>query len=190
MVVAYSTVAQLGYVFLALPVVVSGSDLAAMVWYGVLYFVICHACAKAAAFLAAGTLINVVKHDRIAQLSGAAQHWPMVFMAFGMAGVNLIGLPPSGGFIGKWLMLQAMIGSGQWLLVLILIAGSLLAAGYIFRVLGIALQTPEDSRPPDPAPLQLTVTTMILAVLPMLLGVFSQLPFSLLAVGSPFGALP
>ncbi|MDJ0621607.1 MAG: proton-conducting transporter membrane subunit [Desulfocapsaceae bacterium] len=190
MVVAYSTVAQLGYVFLALPVVVSGSDLAAMVWYGVLYFVICHACAKTAAFLAAGTLINVVKHDRIAQLSGAAQHWPMVFMAFGMAGVNLIGLPPSGGFIGKWLMLQAMINSGQWLLVLILIAGSLLAAGYIFRVLGIALQTSEDSRPPVPAPLQLTLTTMILAVLPLLLGVFSQLPFSLLAVGSPFGALP
>ena len=190
MVVAYSTVAQLGYVFLALPVVMVNAELAAMVWYGVLYFVICHASAKAAAFLAAGTLIHVLKHDRIAQLPGAAQKWPMVFMAFGMAGVNLIGLPPSGGFIGKWLMLQAMIGAGQWLLVVILVTGSLLAAGYIFRVLGIALQTTEADLPVVPAPPQLTVMAMVLALLPLLLGVFSQLPFSLLAVGSPFGALP
>lgn len=190
MVVAYSTVAQLGYVFLALPAITAGPEQAAMVWYGVLYFIICHACAKAAAFLAAGSLLHVLKHDHIARLPGAALHWPVLFMAFGVAGVNLIGLPPSGGFIGKWLMLQAMVASGQWLLLLILIAGSLLAAGYIFRVLGVALQTPEATRPPVSEPLQLSVIAMILAVIPLLLGVFSHLPFSLLAVGSPFGALP
>jgi NADH:ubiquinone oxidoreductase subunit 2 (subunit N) len=87
-------------------------------------------------------------------------------------------------------MLQAMVASGQWLLLLILIAGSLLAAGYIFRVLGVALQTPEAEQPAVSAPLKMTVTAMVLAVIPLLLGVFSYLPFNLLAVGSPFGVLP
>ncbi|CAG0898493.1 unnamed protein product, partial [Cyprideis torosa] len=140
MVVAYSTVAQIGYVFLALPVIKSNPELRAMVWYGILYFVLCHACSKAAAFLAAGSLISFAQHDRIDSLSGAAARQPMVFMAIGLAGVNLIGLPPSGAFIGKWLMLQAMISSGNWFSVLVLIAGSLLAAGFcVSATTGISL---------------------------------------------------
>jgi formate hydrogenlyase subunit 3/multisubunit Na+/H+ antiporter MnhD subunit len=190
MIIAYSTVAQLGYIFLALPLVAASPDSAVLVWYGVLYFMVCHACAKAAAFLAAGSLIKVLQHDRVGELSGAAERWPMVLMAFGLAGVNLIGVPPSGGFIGKWLMLQAAITGDQWLILLCLIGGSLLAAGYIFRVLGAALQAPESTPAlVSPAP-QLVFTTLLLAIVPILLGVFSHLPFALLAVGSPFGALP
>lgn len=190
MVVAYSTVAQLGYVFLALQIVTIRPDSAALVWYGVFYFILSHACAKAAAFLAAGTLKKVMGNDQISQLAGTAQHWPMVLLAFGLAGINLIGLPPSGGFIGKWLMIRAAIEAGQWTILVVLFAGSLLAAAYIFRVLSVALQAPDSSMSPASVKTPLAVCSLLLAVIPILLGVFSQFPFALMAVGSPFGELP
>jgi multicomponent Na+:H+ antiporter subunit D len=190
MVIAYSTIAQLGYVFVVFPIVTINPDSVSLVWYGVLYFMVSHACAKAAAFLAAGTLKKALGHDSIAHIGGAAIHWPMVLMAFGLAGVNLIGLPPSGGFIGKWLMLQGAIKAGQWLIVATLIVGSLLAAAYIFRVLRVALRTPEGPPPQAQNIAPLAALALILAMAPLLLGVFSQFPFALLAVGSPFGGAP
>ena len=56
-----------------------------------------------------------------------------------------MGLPPSGGFNAKWLMLQASIASGQWLWTLPILAGSLLAAGYVYRILTPALGDGEVS---------------------------------------------
>ena len=58
--------------------------------------------------------------------------------AIALGGVALIGLPPSGAFLGKWQLLAGSVASGQWLWVLITLAGSLLAAAYVFRLLGHA----------------------------------------------------
>jgi NADH:ubiquinone oxidoreductase subunit 2 (subunit N) len=55
-----------------------------------------------------------------------------------LAGVALIGLPPSGAFLGKWQLFAGAVASGQWLWLVVTAIGSLLAAAYIFRVLGHA----------------------------------------------------
>jgi formate hydrogenlyase subunit 3/multisubunit Na+/H+ antiporter MnhD subunit len=137
---AYSTVAQLGYLFLFFPMLAAippgpsrDSLLAALVLMAVT-----HGFAKAGFFLAAGLVQTNAGHDRIDDLGGTAQRLPAATFAIALAGSALIGLPPSGSFIGKWILMQGAIESGQWWWVIVVTAGTLLAAAYIFRVLSRA----------------------------------------------------
>ncbi len=98
-----------------------------------------HAFAKAAMFLSAGLIAESLGHDRIAEFNGAGRAMPVTFLALGLGGLSLMGLPPSGGFAAKWLLLRASVASGQWTFTLVMLAGGLLAAGYVFRILSPAL---------------------------------------------------
>lgn len=110
--IAYSTVAQIGYLFVGFALAVaSGSN---VIWGAVLMLVLSHALAKSAMFLAAGNLLHFGGHDRIADLDCLAQRLPLSVAAFGVAGVSIMGLPPSGGFAAKWLLLQAAFEQGRW----------------------------------------------------------------------------
>lgn len=137
MLLAYSTVAQIGYLFLVFPL--SGTVAAQTAWLGVLMFIASHALAKSALFLCAGNILRYYGHDRVHKLGGAARGEPVTFFALGLAGVSLIGLPPSGGFTAKWLLIEAAMASGQWWWVLVMVTGAFLAATYVFRVLGDGL---------------------------------------------------
>ena len=135
--VAYSTVAQIGYLFLWFPLARSADVLSA-----VTVFILAHALAKAAMFLAAGNILMCLGHDRIQELDRIAGRLPLSLAAFGIAGVCIMGLPPSGNFIAKWLLIEAAFESGAWGWAGIIVAGSLLSAAYVFRVVGHAF-TPE-----------------------------------------------
>lgn len=133
--VAYSTVAQIGYLFLMFPLVSGAADVAAGAWLGGMLQAVSHAFAKAAMFLSAGLIAKVMGHDRIAELGGAGRALPKSVIAFGLAGLSLMGVPPSGGFTAKWLLLQAAIANGQWWWAVVIVCGGLLTGGYVFRVL-------------------------------------------------------
>ena len=148
--VAYSTVAQLGYLFLAFPLALT--PVAATAWSGSIFFVLSHALAKAAMFMAAGNILRFVGHDRIADLGRAPSGVALSWAAFGVAGVSIIGLPPSVGFAAKWLMLQAAFASGQWWWAVPIIGGGLLAAAYVFKA-AAAVFAPGN---PTPAPERLS----------------------------------
>jgi formate hydrogenlyase subunit 3/multisubunit Na+/H+ antiporter MnhD subunit len=77
-------------------------------------------------------------HDRIDELGGAAQSMPATTFSIALAGTALIGLPPSGSFIAKWVMMRVAFESGQWWWLIVITMGTLLAAAYIFRVLSRA----------------------------------------------------
>ncbi len=138
MLVAWSTVAQLGYLFLIFPVL--GDDRLALHAGGMQ--VVAHGLAKAAMFAAAGVLIQVTGRDAVADVAGVATRLPVTLFAFGLAGVTLMGLPPSGGFLAKWLLIDAALDRGRWDMVLLVLAGGLLAAIYVFRVLRQAFLLP------------------------------------------------
>lgn len=182
--VAYSTVAQVGYLFLLFPLLAAsdGDPLAA--WQGGVYHALSHAIAKAAMFLAAGTLLHALGDDRIDGLASAAHHFPLTLFAFGLAGVSIMGLPPSGGFVAKWLLLSAALSGGQWGWAMVIVTGGLLAAGYVFRVLRPAFQGHRERhpgwRPVSPA---LELSALGLAVLSVLLGFLAPLPLA--AIGQP-----
>jgi multicomponent Na+:H+ antiporter subunit D len=155
--IAYSTVAQLGYIFLLFPLSehaantssFSGSSFSGLAFSGsasqaAIYFIVAHACAKAAMFLSAGNLILSQGSGEIAQLKGIATRDPLNVLIFTIAGVSLIGLPPSAGFIAKWLLLTTSIESGQWWWVLFVLSGGLLAAMYLFKILSLAFDNTLD----------------------------------------------
>src|SRR5215472_13095462 len=99
--IAYSTVAQIGYLFLIFPLAIrpeTGHPWSTTAWTGGMLQVASHATAKAAMFMAAGLIYATLGHDRVADLRGAAQALPMTVAAFVLAGASLVGLPPSGGF--------------------------------------------------------------------------------------------
>jgi NADH:ubiquinone oxidoreductase subunit 5 (subunit L)/multisubunit Na+/H+ antiporter MnhA subunit len=141
--VAYSTVAQIGYLFLMFPLAFDagaagigrGGALA-----GGLLQAISHATAKAAMFMAAGLVYVALGHDRIAGLAGIGRALPLTVLTFAVAGVALMGLPPSGAYVAKKLFFDAAAGSGQWWWERVLDVGGLLTASYVVLVLAHALR--------------------------------------------------
>ena len=103
-----------------------------------------HGFAKAGLFLSAGVLQKAAGHDRIDALGPASQALPGVTLGIALASVALIGLPPSGTFLGKWILLTQAIESGQWWWVPVIMAGTLLAAAYCFRILAGAFGPGQD----------------------------------------------
>jgi len=182
--VAYSTVAQLGYLFLLIPLAAGAEDGFAA-WSGGLIFLAAHACAKTAMFLSAGNMVHAAGNDRICDLDGITHARPVSAFTFGLSGMSLVGLPPSGGFAGKWLLLRAALARGQWWWVAVLLLGSLLAAGYVIRVLFRAftrVDSPADTRP---VPRMMEWTAFGLAVLAAGLGFAASGSARLLRVGAP-----
>lgn len=178
--IAYSTVMQVGYLFLAFPLAVSAA------WRGALYLVLSHALAKAAMFLAAGNILLFAGHDRIADLDRIAQRLPLTLTAFALAGVSIMGLPPSGGFVAKWLMVEASLNSGQWWWALVLVLGGLLAAAYVFKVVGHAFTQAEVAHESKGVPAVMEWTALALALAAILLGLIAPWPLAWMEIGGPF----
>lgn len=181
--VAYSTVAQIGYLFVAFPLAAKSGP---SVWTAVAYLAFSHAGAKAAMFLAAGNMLKLYGHDRIAELDGSAQHIPISVGAFAIAGVSIMGLPPSGGFNGKWILLNAAIAQGRWEIAIVVILGGILAAGYVFRVLGHAFMQCTEIPQSVSVKTRMEWAALILSFCAILIA-FLAAPFvDLLSVGDPF----
>jgi formate hydrogenlyase subunit 3/multisubunit Na+/H+ antiporter MnhD subunit len=132
MVVAYSTVAQLGYVLLVFPLSQPVGRMGAIIQ------LLAHGLAKAALFLSAGNVLHTLGHDRVRELHAARPTLSTTYFAFALAGVSLMGLPPTAGFLAKWHLLIAALEVGQWWWAAVLLSGGLLAGGYLFRVLRCA----------------------------------------------------
>ena len=143
-----------------------------------------HAFAKAAMFLAAGLVAEQLGHDRIAELRGIGRAMPMTVFAFGLGGLSLMGLPPSGGFAAKWLLLQASVESGQWAWAVIMLAGGLLAGGYVYRVIAPALVSTSVAVK-APASRSREAVALALALGAVLLGFAPLEFFDLLQIGRP-----
>ena len=183
--VAYSTVAQLGYLFLLFPLTETAS-VAETAWSGGVYYALAHAFAKSSMFLATGNIMLALGEDRISRLDGIAQAMPMSLLAFGLGGISLMGLPPSGGFVAKWLLLVAAWDGAFWWWVGLILGGGLLTAGYIFSVLNRAFASPPESMTIQAVPYSLELTALTLAVFAVLLGLPATLPLTLLQAGHPF----
>ncbi|HAW92410.1 MULTISPECIES: complex I subunit 5 family protein [unclassified Arsukibacterium] len=148
--VAYSTVAQLGYATLALGLMLKFDQ--PLIFAALWLFVLAHALAKAACFLAVGEMSATLGGKRLTIVKGASQTMPLAMFAFAVAGGSLIGLPPSGGFVAKWALLQGLWLQGELLLwPLALVLATLLSAAYVFRVVVVAFDR-ADPVAPDFAP--------------------------------------
>lgn len=185
--IAYSTVAQIGYLFLIFPLAVGTHTWAASAWTGGALQAVSHAFAKAAMFLSAGLITRALGHDRIAEFRGLGRIAAPAVLAFGLGGMSLMGLPPSGGFTAKWLLLTAAIDSGQWLWALVMAAGGLLAAAYVYRVIAPALAPAQEVALASPTPGSSSGAALALglALLAVMLGFAPPELSKFLLIGAP-----
>jgi formate hydrogenlyase subunit 3/multisubunit Na+/H+ antiporter MnhD subunit len=184
--VAYSTVAQLGYLFLLFPLALGTEQLVAAsgpAVTGGLLQVVSHATAKAAMFMAAGLVYVALGHDRVKDLGGIARALPMSVAAFTLGGIALIGLPPAGGFVAKWLLLGSALASGQWWWAVVLVIGGLLTACYVFPLLARAVASDVQPKIVNAVPRSQESAVLALAIVSTLLGLVALLPLDLVQVG-------
>ena len=183
--IAYSTLAQLGYLFLIFPLA-GGPETGALT--GGMVQVVAHACAKAAMFMAAGLIAAALGHDRIRDLGGIGRALPLTVLAFALGGWSLMGLQPSGGYLVKTLLGTAAAGSGQWWWGLVMDVGGLLTAAYLVWVLAHAVSVPDRPLTLRERPTRSQELVVLgLALCSVLIGLLPPAAFALIGIGHPGG---
>jgi multicomponent Na+:H+ antiporter subunit D len=129
---AYSSVAQIGYITLGI-----GLQNQAGVTGGLVH-IVNHGMMKAALFLAAAAVFLRVRTVRIPELAGIGRKMPWTMAAFSVAGLGLIGTPGTSGFVSKWYLVLGAIERGWWPLAFLIVASSLIALVYVGRFLEVA----------------------------------------------------
>jgi multicomponent Na+:H+ antiporter subunit D len=128
---AYSSVAQIGYMMLGIGL---GSVLGAT---ATLVHLFNHALMKGALFMAIGALVYRVGSSRLEHFSGLGKQMPWTFAAIVIGGLSLIGVPGTAGFISKWYLVLAAIEQQNWLIVGVILIGSLLAVIYVWKIVEV-----------------------------------------------------
>ncbi|MBV8412914.1 MAG: NADH-quinone oxidoreductase subunit J [Alphaproteobacteria bacterium] len=176
--VAYSTLAQIGYIFLMFALAFdegSGRMVQGSALVGGMMQAISHATAKAGMFMAAGMIYASLGHDRISELGGIARAAPLAALTFLLAGLALIGPPSSGVYLAKTLLLRAADNTGQWWWAGVLQVGGVLTSAYLILVVAHALApmrrapTPGHAAIPrlqQAAALALVLCSLVLGLVP------------------------
>ncbi len=132
---AYSSIAQIGYIFLGIALLTER----AMV--GAVFHIFTHAFMKSCLFLCAGLIITQTGKERISELGGIGMKMPLTMACFTAASLCMVGIPPFNGFISKWELSMAALELGLPLLVGLLIVSSLLNVVYYFPIVIAAFFT-------------------------------------------------
>ena len=160
-VLAYSTVSQLGYMFLGLGV---GA------YTGAFFHVITHAFFKALLFLGAGSVIHAMHHEQdMRNMGGLKSKLPITFFTMLMGTIAISGLPPFSGFFSKDEILAHVYEHNPTLWVIGVI-GAMLTAFYMFRMLfltfwGSFRGTKEQEKHLHESPKSMTIPLVVLAIL-------------------------
>ena len=168
---AYSSVAQIGYMVLGLSLV-SVDGLTASIVH-----LFNHALMKGALFLAIGCIAYRQASFRIDDFAGMGKRMPWTMAAFTAGGLSLIGVPLTAGFISKWYLILAALAAGEPVIAALIVISSLLAVIYIWRVVEAAyFREPPPGAASGEAPLTLLAPTWVLIALNVYFGIETSLP--------------
>jgi len=149
-IIAYSTVSQIGFIFLGLSV-----DNKLAVSGGLLY-ILMHGIAKGGLFLCAGVVEHRTHEKDIRKLGGLIRTMPVTAVSFAACAFSVMGIPPFGGFFGKYLVLSGALGGGHLAVGLTFVFGSFLTILYLLRAFtSIFLGAPAGAEDSGAAPLHL-----------------------------------
>ncbi|MFC1524859.1 monovalent cation/H+ antiporter subunit D family protein [Planctomycetota bacterium] len=170
---AYSSIAQIGYIVLGISLV---NRLALT---GSLLHILNHALMKGCLFLIAGAIIYRTGTRDIRQFRNLnlRKHMPLTLIAFVIAALAMVGIPPTCGFFSKWYLILGALAKQEWFFAVILVVGSLLSAVYFFKVIEqLWLAPPDKDQTPTPikeAPLSMLLPIGILVLGILTAGIFS-----------------
>jgi NADH-quinone oxidoreductase subunit L len=158
-ILAYSTISQLGYMFLAMGVGAFTSGI---------FHVLTHAFFKALLFLGAGSVIHSMHNDQnIQNFGGLKKYMPQTYFTFLIAALAISGIPPLSGFFSKDEILANAFAGGHYILWFIGTATALLTAFYMFRLYYLTFEGKvrfDQNKHPHESPKLMTVPLILLAV--------------------------
>jgi len=166
-VLAYSTVSQLGYMFLAMGVAAFSAGI---------FHLMTHAFFKALLFLGSGAVIHALNDEQdIRKMGGLKEYLPVTYKTFLIGAITIAGIPPFAGFFSKDEILWKTFSSeqGSWILFLLAISGAAMTAFYIFRLVTLTFEGEKRFNHhvhPHEAPKSMTVPLIILAFLSIIGG--------------------
>jgi len=167
---AYSSVAQIGYMILGISLV-SVTGLTAGISH-----LFNHALMKGALFMALGCVSFRVGAAELDRMAGVGRAMPWTMGAFVIGGLSLIGVPLTAGFVSKWYLIVGALEKGWWPVAVLVLITSLLAVIYIWRVVEVAYFKPApEGRVVREAPLALLVPTWALALANLYFGLDTSL---------------
>lgn len=188
---AYSSVAQIGYMLMGIAIV-SVTGLTATVLH-----LFNHALMKGALFMALGAVMYRIGSVQLKDMAGLGQRMPLTMAAFVISGLSLVGVPFTVGFVSKWYLVLAALEQGWWWLVAVILASSLIALIYIWRVVEVAyFQPPRPSTMPstisspiplsrvEEAPLSLLLPTWVLVAANLYFGIDTSLSVGIAAAAA------
>ena len=153
---AYSSVAQIGYMVLGISLVSVAGLTASFV------HLLNHALIKTALFMVVACYFFRVGSNRLEDLRGIGRQMPLTSVMLVIGGLSLIGVPATAGFISKWYLVSAALAYNVWLAALVL-ASSLLAVIYIGKFLEVVYSRVEkDTTTVQDAPLSLLLPTCLI----------------------------
>lgn len=155
-VLAYSTISQLGYMFLAMGVGAFSAGI---------FHLTTHAFFKALLFLGAGAVMHALDNEEdIQKMGGLKEHLPITYKTFFVASLAIAGIPPLSGFFSKDEILWGAYSRGSFLLWLLGAVGAFMTAFYMFRLVALVFETPPryGAKHPHEAPKVMTIPLIIL----------------------------
>jgi len=172
---AYSSVAQIGYITLAIALASQAGVQAAML------HMFNHGLMKAALFCALGCIFYRIGNTRIEAMAGLGRQMPWTFAAIVAGSLSLLGAPLTAGFISKWFLVQAALEQSLWWLVVLIVASSMLAVVYVWRLVeALYFKEPAAGRENvREAPLSVLLPTLLLAAANIYFGLDTRLTVEL-----------
>jgi multicomponent Na+:H+ antiporter subunit D len=134
---AYSTVSQLAYVVLGTAIATTTSVVGAGLQIAV------HAAAKITLFFCAGAIYTAHHLTEVSQLNGIGRKMPITMLAFLVASLSIIGVPPFGGW-SKWTLALGAADAGQTIALGAILLSSLLSVGYLLPIVACGFFLPES----------------------------------------------
>ncbi len=163
---AWSSIAQVGYMLTGIALMTPQGLAASLV------NIVNHGLTKGALFMAVGMLVLATGASRLSDLRGVGRDMPWTMAAILAGGLSLIGVPLTAGFISKWVLVSASLDAGQWWLAGAVLLSSLLALGYVWRIVEIAYFGKADkARVIKPLPLAMLIPAWGLLAVSLYAGV-------------------
>ncbi|EBA02319.1 NADH dehydrogenase/oxidoreductase [Rhodobacterales bacterium HTCC2150] len=155
---AYSSLAQIGYMLLGIALMNETGITAAIV------HLFNHGITKAVLFMGVGAIVLRTGSSFLYRIQGMGRVMPVTAAAMVVGGLSLIGVPGTAGFISKWVLVQGALEKGWWPIAVLIVLSSLLAVIYVWRMVEILyLSSPVVGADKREAPLTMTIPMVIMA---------------------------
>jgi NADH:ubiquinone oxidoreductase subunit 5 (subunit L)/multisubunit Na+/H+ antiporter MnhA subunit len=169
-IIAYSTVSQIGFIFLGFAI---GTEVGVA---GALLYILMHGLAKGGLFLCAGIVEQNTKTKDITRMGGLIRTMPVTAISFLACAFSVMGIPPFGGFFSKYLVFSGTANSGHLFIAATFLVGAILTIMYLLRIFNLIFMGESHLANVKEGSQTMVVSVAVLAGLSLLCGICIKYP--------------